>query len=98
MQPDVISLSEVSKREITHDITYMWNLKYGTNEPIYRIETDSQTQSDCQGVGVLGRRTMDWEFGVSGCKLIYLEWINNKVLPVYLVYHKELYLIWWDKT
>ena len=21
----------------------MWNLKYGTNEPIYRIETDSQT-------------------------------------------------------
>ena len=21
----------------------MWNRKYGTNEPIYRIETDSQT-------------------------------------------------------
>ena len=21
----------------------MWNLKYGTNEPIYRIETDPQT-------------------------------------------------------
>ena len=25
------------------DITYMWNLKYGTNEPMYRTETDSQT-------------------------------------------------------
>ena len=22
-------------------ITYMWNLKYGTNESIYRTETDS---------------------------------------------------------
>ena len=22
----------------------MWNLKYGTNEPIYETETDSQTQ------------------------------------------------------
>ena len=23
---------------------------------------------------------MDWEFGVSRRKLLYLEWINNKVL------------------
>ena len=23
---------------------------------------------------------MDWEFGVSRCKLLYREWINNKVL------------------
>ena len=23
---------------------------------------------------------MDWEFGVSGCKLFYIGWINNKVL------------------
>ena len=22
----------------------MWNLKYGTNEPIYKTETDSQAQ------------------------------------------------------
>ena len=26
------------------DITYMWNLKYDTNEPIYETEIDSQTQ------------------------------------------------------
>ena len=25
------------------DITYMWNIKYDTNELIYKIETDSQT-------------------------------------------------------
>ena len=27
-----------------YDITYMWNLKYDTNELIYETETDSQTQ------------------------------------------------------
>ena len=23
---------------------------------------------------------MDWEFGISRCKLLYIGWINNKVL------------------
>ena len=23
---------------------------------------------------------MDWEFGISRCKLVYTEWINNKDL------------------
>ena len=27
-----------------------------------------------------GRGGMDWEYGVSRCKLLYIEWINNKVL------------------
>ena len=29
--------------QILNDITYLWNLKYDTNEPIYETETDSQT-------------------------------------------------------
>ena len=29
------------ERQIPHDITYMRNLEYGTNEPIYKTETDS---------------------------------------------------------
>jgi len=28
-----------------NDITYMWNIKYDTNELIYKRETDSQTQN-----------------------------------------------------
>ena len=32
------------ERQIPHDITYVWNLKYDTNEIIYETETDSQTQ------------------------------------------------------
>ena len=31
------------ERQIPYDITYIWNLKHGTNEPIYEKETDSQT-------------------------------------------------------
>ena len=31
------------ERQIPYDITYIWNLKRGTNEPIYEKETDSQT-------------------------------------------------------
>ena len=27
-----------------------------------------------------GGRGMDWEFVISRCKLVYTEWINNKVL------------------
>ena len=32
------------ERQISYDITYMWNLKYHTNEPIFRTGTDSQTR------------------------------------------------------
>ena len=26
------------------------------------------------------RRGIDWKFGLNRCKLLYIEWINNKVL------------------
>ena len=29
------------EKQIPYDITYMQNLKYDTNEPIYKTETDS---------------------------------------------------------
>ena len=38
-----------------------------------------------------GGRGMDWEFEISRCKLLYIEWINSKVLPYsagnYTQYH-----------
>ena len=43
MDLETIILSEVSQKEIPYDITYMWNLKYDTNESVYKTETDSQT-------------------------------------------------------
>ena len=33
----------------------------------------------CHGGGEEGRG-VDWEFGVSRCKLLHTKWINNKVL------------------
>ena len=34
----IIILSEVRERKTPYDITYMWNIKYGTNELIYKTE------------------------------------------------------------
>ena len=43
MDPQVITLSEVSQRHLSYGITYMWNLKKnGTNECIYKTETGLQ--------------------------------------------------------
>ena len=38
----------------------------------------SEQTYGCQGGGE--QVGMDWEFGISRCKLLHLEWINNKVL------------------
>ena len=43
MQLEITILSEISQKETPYGITYMWNLKYGTSEPICKTETDSQT-------------------------------------------------------
>ena len=40
----------------------------------------------CQGGGVQGR--MEWEVGVSKCKLLCIEWINSKVV----LYSTENYI------
>ena len=61
------------ERQIPCNITYMLNLKYGTNEPRPREQIFG-----CQG-GV-GREWDGKEFGVGICKLLHLEWIRNEVL------------------
>ena len=60
----------------------MWNLKYDRNEHIHETETDSLTQRTDLWLpsGRWGGRGMEWEFGVSRCNLLYIEWINNKGL------------------
>ena len=37
----ILSMSEREK-QIPCDTTYMWNLKYDTDEPTYEIESESQ--------------------------------------------------------
>ena len=63
------------ERQTPYDITYMWNLKQDTNEPINK--TDSQIRRTDLW---LLRGEKYWEFGISKYKLLYREWINKKVL------------------
>ena len=55
----------------------MWNLKYDTNEHIYK---QKQSQRTVVFVKEKSGRGNDWEFGTSRHKLLYMGWINNKVL------------------
>ena len=41
-------------------------------------QTHRHRGQTCSCQGGLGR--IDWVFGISSCKLLYIEWINNKVL------------------
>ena len=41
MNLEIVVLSKVS--QIKTNIIYVWNLKYDTNDLIYKTETDSQT-------------------------------------------------------
>ena len=40
----------------------------------------------CQGVG--GGSQMDWDFGISRCKLLHSEWVSNEVL----LYNTGIYI------
>ena len=68
------------ERQKPYGIAYMQNLKYDTNELIYKTETDSQTRrrdSGCQG-GQGGGGGKGWEFGMNRCKLAYTEGIKTR--------------------
>ena len=72
----------------------MWNLKCDKNKPIYETETDLQTQGRDlwlpSGKGRGGGGWMDWEFGVSRCKLM-----DKQQGPT--VQYRELYSVSCDK-
>ena len=61
-------------------ITYIWNLKYGINEPIYKTDSKDIENRPVASKGEKDRGRKDWELGISRCKLLYIGWINNKVL------------------
>ena len=48
-------------------------LRYNTNESIYKTETDSTDIEKSLMVAKGGERGIDWEYGFSRCKLLYLE-------------------------
>ena len=58
----------------------MWNLKYDTNEHTCKNRNRLTDIEDRLVVAEgEGWRGMEWEFGVSRCKLVYKGWVNNKI-------------------
>ena len=66
--------------QLPYDITYTWNLKYNMNLQSRNRLTDIENRivvaKEEEGV----EEAQDLSFGFSRCKLLYVEWINNKVL------------------
>ena len=55
--------------------------KSDTNKLIYETETKSQIEIRLVvAKGERDGRGINWEFGISRYKLVYGEWVNNKVL------------------
>ena len=50
-----------------------------TNLNVNRIYP-SDTEQICDCPGWEGNRWKDWEFGISRGKLLYIGWVNNKIL------------------
>ena len=49
---EIITLSKISQKDKYHDIIYMWNLKYDTNEPTYETEKETYRLVVAKGMGV----------------------------------------------
>ena len=79
------------KRKIPHDITYVWNLQYSTNEPNYKTERESRTKKPDWWLPRGWEGGREWELGVGRRKLSRIEWINSKV-PLYSTGNYILYL------
>ena len=85
MELEILILSEESQKEKNKYhmiITYVWNLKYGTDDPVYKTETvHGQGEQPCGSHGG-GRREWDGQavWGFFGCKLLYLQWMGNGAL------------------
>ena len=56
----------------------MWDLKYGTEDPVCRSETDNGPGE--QACALRGKSGMDEEFGAGRCRLLHLEWMGDGVL------------------
>ena len=49
------------------------------NQSIEQKQTYKHREQTCGCQGGRGGSGMDWEFGISICKLLHLEWIRNEV-------------------
>ena len=77
MDLDIIP-GEVGQKGKYHTLSLMCGVRYNTNQHIYGTKTDSQKEKRLV-VAKEERWGMDWECGVSRCKLVYTAWIRSKL-------------------
>ena len=68
------------ERQVPYDIAYIWNLRYSTSELIFETDRFTDVENRIVVAKGVGRWEKDWEFGISIFKLLYVKWINKKVL------------------
>ena len=70
------------ERPIPSDITYMWNLKIQYKSTYLQNKTRLPDIENRRGVakGEGGKGGKEWEFRISRGKLLYIGWINKKVI------------------
>ena len=71
MDPKMIILSELNQTEKDKYCIYMWNLKYDTDELICETNRLTDLENRLVLAKVVDASRMDWEFGISRCKLLY---------------------------
>ena len=79
--PRAIILNEVRERQISYNITYMWNQKW--YKWAYLKNRNRFTDCFIENRLVVSNEKwgmLDWEFGTGRCKLLYVEWVNNREL------------------
>ena len=71
MELEILILSQSEReRQIPYEIAYKWNLKHGTDDPIYKTETDrkhGEQTCGCQGGGERewdGRGVWGWRMQI----------------------------------
>ena len=73
-------LKSERKRQISHDMTYMWNLKYDTSQRICKDRLTDIENTLVVAQGREGKGGKEWECGISRTSLLQRRRINNKVL------------------
>ena len=76
MNSEIVILNQLSQKDKYCVISLLCAIWNTTQMNLSTKQTHSHREQTCGCQGRVGR--MDLEFGVSRCKLLYIEWINNK--------------------
>ena len=74
-------ISQKGEQQIPYDITCIWNLKYDTNELIYK--TNRFTDIENKVMVTIVEKVwggINQEFGITRYKLLRIKYTNSKVL------------------